>query len=72
MPKVRCTESHRKQVLRKLWAESLSPSANYLPEMQFKDACYHEVLWKLWFNFKDIGASEKQGSRIKGGDEISY
>ena len=65
MPKVRCTEPHRKQVLRKLWAKSLSPSADYLPKMRFKDACYYEVLWKLRFVFKEIDVSEKQDSRIK-------
>ncbi len=67
MPKVRCTEPHRKQILRKLRAKSLSPSADYLPKMRFKDAFYYEVLWKLRFDFKEIDASEKQDSRIKKG-----
>jgi len=59
MPKVRYTEPYRKQILRKLWTKSLSPSADYLPKMQLKDASYYEVLWKLRFGFKEIGTSEK-------------
>ncbi len=59
MPKVRCTEPYRKQVLRKLWAKSLSPSANYVPKMQLENACYYEVLWKLRLDSKEIGISEK-------------
>jgi len=73
MPKVCFTEPYGKQILRKLWAKSLSSSANYLPKMQFENACYYEVLWKLRFDFKEIDASEKQGSRIKKGKYgVSY
>jgi hypothetical protein len=59
MPKVRCTEPHRKQVLRKLWAKSLPSSADYVPKMQLKDAGFYEVLWKLRLDSEEIGISEK-------------
>ena len=59
MPKVRCTEPCRKQILRKLWAKSLSSSTDYVPRMQLKDADFYEVLWELRFDFKEIGTSEK-------------
>ena len=57
---MRCTEPYRKQILQKLWTKSLSPSANHLPKMQFKNACYYEVLWKLWFSLVQVGTSEQK------------
>jgi len=63
MSKLRCTEPYRKQVLWKLWAESVSSSANYLPKMRFKNVGHYEVLWKLWFSLTKVGASEQ---KIKG------